>query len=72
MTSPYKLAKDHLQAGLAEASAANVTDAYGQALIWEILQFYKSQGRSKADITRELEFTLEELDEDGIFHVCRH
>ena len=72
MTSAYALAKQHLTDGLDVAEKENVKDTYCQALIWQILQHYREEGRTKSDIVREIEFTLEELEEDGIFHVCRH
>lgn len=73
MTSPYKLAAEDLASGLARAEGENVdANMYGQALIWQVLQHYQSMGRTREDIEREVNFTLEELGEDGIFHVCRH
>ena len=72
MTSAYTLAKEDLDNGLVRAEQENVTGTYGQALIWQVLQHYRETGRTKADIVREIEFTLEEIAEDGIFHVCRN
>lgn len=73
MTSAYTLAKEDLEAGLKRAGDENIdANTYGQALIWQILQHYRALGRTRADIEREVGFTLEELEEDGIFHVCRH
>ena len=73
MTSPYTLAKNDLDSALAKAEKENIDpNVYGQAMIWQILQHYVSLGRSREDIEREVNFTIEELAEDGIFHVCRH
>ncbi len=65
--------KKNLDAGVAEAAENNVdANAYGQALIWKILEMYKDNGRSAADIVGEVTYTLENLDDDGTFHVSRN
>ncbi len=73
MANAYELAKQDLEAGLAKAAEQNVDgNVYGQAMIWQVLQHYHDSGRSVSDIKQEVEFTLEELNEDGIFHVVRN
>jgi hypothetical protein len=73
MTSAYGLAKQHLDAGVAEAKSLNIdSNTYGQALIWKVLEMYTESGRSFEDIASELEFTMENLDGEGIFHVIRN
>ena len=73
MADAYSPAKKNLDAGVAEAAENNVdANAYGQALIWKILEMYKDNGRSAADIVGEVTYTLENLDDDGTFHVSRN
>lgn len=73
MTNLYGLAKQHLEAGVAEAKSLNIdSNAYGQALIWKVLEMYSESGRNFENIASELEFTMENLDGDGIFHVIRN
>lgn len=73
MTDAYTLAKQHLDAGIAEAAANNIgLGAYGQALIWKLLERYKEDGRSVSDIVSEVQYTLDNLDDDGTFHVSRN
>lgn len=73
MADTYSLAKQHLDAGVAEAQENNIdANAYGQALIWKILEMYQANGRSGKDIIDEVQYTLENLDDDGTFHVSRN
>ncbi len=73
MADAYSLAKGHLDAGRAEAHKNNIdVNAYGQALIWKVLEMYMENGRSKADIISEVQYTLENLDDDNTFHVSRN
>lgn len=73
MADAYSLAKTHLDAGIAEAAANNISlNAYGQALIWKLLERYKEAGRSLSDIVSEVQYTLDNLDDDGTFHVSRN
>ena len=73
MADAYSLAKQHLDAGLAEAGENNIDpNAYGQALIWKILEMYQTNGRTGSDIVAEVQYTLENLDDDGTFHVSRN
>jgi len=73
MPSAYSLTHDDLESALKRAKDQNIDpNVYGQAMIWQILQHYVSLGRTREDIEREVNFTIEELAEDGIFHVCRH
>ncbi len=73
MADAYSLAKKHLDAGVADAKDNNVdANAFGQALIWKILEMYKENGRTASDIVGEVTYTLENLDDDGTFHVSRN
>ena len=66
MADAYSIAKQHLDAGLANATSNNVDlNAYGQALIWKLFELYKESGRSADDINNEIQYTLENLDDDG-------
>ena len=73
MTNAYSLAKQHLVAGVTEAKDNNIdSHAYGQALIWKVLEMYKDNGRSGADIVAEVQYTLDNLNDDDTFHVTRN
>ncbi|HKI73873.1 MAG TPA: hypothetical protein VJ998_04485 [Pseudomonadales bacterium] len=73
MADAYSLAKQHLDAGIAEAAENNIDlNAYGQALVWKLLERYKEAGRTGADIVSEMQYTLDNLDDDGTFHVSRN
>lgn len=73
MADAYSLAKQHLDAGMTEAKENNIdSNAYGQALIWKILEMYQANGRSGNDIVNEVQYTLENLEDDGTFHVSRN
>lgn len=70
----YQMAQQDLEAGLKAALELNINaDKYGQALIWQILKMYAANGRSAADIRSEVEFTLDNYDDDDpILHVSRN
>ena len=73
MADAYSLAKQHLDAGIAEAAENNISvNAYGQALLWKLLERYQAEGRSVSDIVSEVQYTLENIDDDGTFHVSRN
>ena len=73
MADAYSLAKQHLDAGIDAAAAENIAlNAYGQALVWKLLERYKAEGRSLQDIRDEITYTLDNLDDDGTFHVSRN
>jgi hypothetical protein len=73
MANAYSLAKQHLETGVAEALENNIdSNAYGQALIWKVLEMYQANGRTGSDIVNEVQYTLENLDDDGTFHVSRN
>jgi predicted phage-related endonuclease len=73
MADAYQLAKQHLDAGIAEAAKNNVSvSSYGQALIWKLIERYKEEGRSASDIASEIQYTLDNIDDDGTFHVSRN
>jgi len=73
MTDAYTLAKQHLDAGIQEAADNNVDlNAYGQALVWKLIERYKVEGRSVNDIVGEITYTLENVEDDGTFHVSRN
>jgi hypothetical protein len=73
MTDAYTLAKQHLDTGIQEAADNNVDlNAYGQALVWKLIERYKAEGRSVNDIVGEITYTLENVEDDGTFHVSRN
>jgi len=73
MTIAYSLAKEHLDKCLQEATKNNVDlNTYGQALIWMLIERYQESGRSNSDIISEIQYTLENIDDDGTFHVSRN
>lgn len=69
----FEMTKEHLISGLQAAENQGIDgNAYGQALMWNLLQYYRSLGRSEADIRGEVEYALDNLDDDGTFHVSRN
>ena len=73
MTDAYGLAKQHLDNNIAEAAQHNISlGAYGQALVWKLIERYKAEGRTAKDIVAELQYTLDNIDDDGTFHVSRN
>ena len=71
--SSFTLAKEHLEAGLKAAEADGIDgNAYGQALLWSLLQYYRSTGRTEQDIRDEVSYSIDNLDDDGTFHVSRN
>jgi len=73
MTNAYSLAKEHLDKCLQEATKNNIDlNTYGQALIWMLIERYQESGRSNSDIISEIQYTLENIDDDGTFHVSRN
>lgn len=73
MTDAYSLAQKHLDSAVAEAQDANVSiDSLGQALIWKVIELYKKEGRSSKDVISEIQYTLDNIDDDNTFHVSRN
>ena len=73
MADAYSLAEEHLDKCIQEAAGNNIDlNAYGQALIWKLIERYQAAGRPAADIISEIKFMLENIDEDGTFHVSRN
>ena len=73
MANAFSLAEQHLDAGINEAAENNVSlEAYGQALVWKLIERYKTAGRSTADIISEVQYTLDNIDDDNTFHVSRN
>ena len=73
MPDAYTLAKQHLEAGVAEAENNNVDlNAYGQALVWKLIERYPESGRSNADIIKEIKYSLDNINDDNTFHVSRN
>ncbi|HIG41240.1 MAG: hypothetical protein ABGY96_12290 [bacterium] len=73
MADAYSLAKKHLDEGVAAAAAENIDlNKYGQALVWKLLELYVENGRDLKDINEEIQYTIENLGGDGIFHVVRN
>ncbi len=73
MASAYTMAQEHLEAGIAAAAAENIDlNAYGQALVWKLIEAYQAAGRSNEDIINEIKYSLENISDDGTFHVSRN
>ncbi|MDH5737973.1 MAG: hypothetical protein OEZ23_06655 [Gammaproteobacteria bacterium] len=73
MADAYSIAQKYLEAAISEANENNVTgNALGQALIWKVLEMYKKDGRSTGDIVEEVQYSLDNLDDDNTFHVSRN
>jgi len=73
MANAFGLAAAHLDAGIKEAEDNNISvSAYGQALMWKLIERYKQEGRSTADIVSEIQYTLDNIDDDNTFHVSRN
>ncbi|MFT4721048.1 MAG: hypothetical protein ACI9SB_002223, partial [Candidatus Azotimanducaceae bacterium] len=39
---------------------------------WKLIERYKAEGRSVNDIVSEIKYTLENVEDDGTFHVSRN
>ncbi len=73
MANAFSLAEQHLKAGIDEATAENISlSAYGQALLWKLIERYQAEGRSIADITAEIQYSLDNISDDNTFHVSRN
>ena len=73
MASAYTIAQEHLESGIAAAAAENVDlNAYGQALVWKLIEAYQAAGRSNDDIVSEIKYTLDNIADDNTFHVSRN
>lgn len=71
MTSPYSIARAHIEAAGQEARSAGIDEErLGKALLREILQQLR-QHRSADDIRSEVAFELENLEDDQEFHFMR-
>ena len=69
----FELTREHILKGMESAAEKGIDGpAYGQALMWNLLQYYRSQGRSEQDIRDEVGYALDNLDDDGDFHVSRN
>ena len=73
MASAYTIAQEHLETGIAAAAAENVDlNAYGQALVWKLIEAYQAAGCSNDDIISEIKYTLDNIADDNTFHVSRN
>lgn len=73
MANAYALAEQHLETNIAAAAADNVDlNAYGQALVWKLIEAYQKAGRKNEDIIDEIKYTLDNIADDGTFHVSRN
>lgn len=73
MANAFSLAKEHLDAGIKAAADNNISvNAYGQALFWKLLERYREEGRPLDDIVAEIQYTLDNIDDDNTFHVSRN
>jgi hypothetical protein len=73
MANAYSIAQQHLEAGIKAAADENVDlNAYGQALVWKLIEAYQAAGRSNEDIISEIKYTLDNIADDNTFHVSRN
>ncbi len=73
MANAFTLAKQHLDANIAEAEGNNISlEAYGQALVWKLIERYQEAGRTSEDIVAEIEYSLANINDDNTFHVSRN
>ena len=73
MANAYAIAQQHVETGIAAAAAENVDlNAYGQALVWKLIEAYQTAGRKNEDIIDEIKYTLDNIADDGTFHVSRN
>lgn len=73
MANAFSLAKTHLDANIQEATDDNISlEAYGQALVWKLIERYQEAGRTSDDIRAEIEYSLANIDDDNTFHVSRN
>ncbi|HIE86845.1 MAG: hypothetical protein ABGY43_19640 [bacterium] len=73
VSDAYSLVSKHLDSSIAEARENNVDlNAYGQALIWMLIERYKQNGGTHEDIVSEIQYTLDNIEDDGTFHVSRN
>lgn len=71
MSSPYSIARTHIEAAIREAEAAGVDEErLGKAMLREVLEQLR-QHRSADDIRSEVAFELENLEDDQEFHFMR-
>lgn len=69
----FELTREHLVLGLKSAEDEGIEGkAYGQAMLWNLLQYYRSLGRTERDIRDEVGYALDNLEDDGDFHVSRN
>lgn len=73
MADAYSLAAKHLDENISEAADNNVDlNSYGQALVWKLIERYQAEGRPNTDIISEIQYTLDNIADDGTFHVSRN
>lgn len=73
MADAYSLAQKHLDEAVTDAAENNVDiSALGQALVWKLIELYKKEGRSSKDIVSEIQYTLDNIEDDNTFHVSRN
>lgn len=69
----FSMTKDQITEGLKAAEAEGIdANAYSQAMLWNLLQLYRSLGRKEADIRDEISYAIDNLEDDGTFHVSRN
>lgn len=69
----FDLTKADLINGLEKAAEQNIDGkAYGQGMLWNLLQYYRSIGRTEEDIRGEFAYALDNLSDDEVFHVSRN
>ena len=69
----FELTREQLERDIQAAADQGIDGpAFGQAMMWNLLQFYRSLGRSEQDIRDEVGYALDNLEDDGDFHVSRN
>lgn len=73
MADAYSLAQKHLDMAVTEAAENNIDpNALGQALVWKVIELYQKNGRDSKDIVGEIQYTLDNINDDNTFHVSRN
>ena len=73
MANAHQLAESTIQEVLTRADLEGLDHhSIYSALIWHLLSSMHRSGKTAADIASEVQFTLDNLGDDGDFHVVRN
>jgi len=73
MANAHQLAASMIQEAMTRDDAEGLDHpSVYSALIWHLLSSMHQSGKSGADIASEIQFTLDNLGDDGDFHVVRN